>query len=436
VTDKSVRTIEQWQERGIFLPHADQCVLATCDALKPCCVRPLPGDPVDLHDVDIIFCNYLLDVLPASIVRRKGKEPEQLTVRTRLLDEPKVVAQYTPLSLAELQAAAASGDSDERRQLLPLLPVLELETKFEPLAEDALPFLSETLEWGEGLDRILFNHGAIAALDALLDILDENGLIIISDYGPTRRDDVPGHASLQRFGGSAAQGINFPLLEFYAEKRALKLVEPPGDGEKPIHSRILAKKITAKVQEIFGSRFSREAYEHRQFPREQARQHQAAGRKNEALEAYKIALSIDPQNWSLIGEAAEFVALQLHDFNVGLEMVRSAIERNPWYSAWLWNIMGDCLFCLERYADAHEAYLQAKRIDAKDARTQLNISYTLAHQGDIESALEAIACGLAADVQGVYRSRLLEKQEQILMAASSRWLSNQERMAQRVTRFQ
>jgi len=206
----------------------------------------------------------------------------------------------------------------------------------------------------------LFNHGAIAALDACLGLLDNDGFIVVNDYGPTRREDVPGHVSLQRFGGSAAQGINFPLLDLYAEKRALKLSKPSGDDEKTIHSRMLAKKPMPKVQENFSSRFSKEAYDYRQAPREQARQHQAAGRKDEALEAFKIALSTDPRNWSLIGETAEFVALQLRDFNVGLEMARAAVERNPWYSTWLWNILGDCLFCLERYADAHESYLQAE----------------------------------------------------------------------------
>ncbi len=436
VTDNSPRTVEQWQERGMFAPHAPQCALAVCNALQPGTVHLLSGEPLLLQDIQAIFCNYLLDVLPAAVVRNGESGPEQLTVRTCLLDDSAIVAQYTPLSLQELKAIAESDNPEQRRRLLQLLSLLELETRFEPLNEDSLPFLAQTLAWGNDLERILFNYGAFAALDAFRTLLGAGGFILINDYGPTRREDISTHTALQRFGGSAAQGINFPLLMHYAELHALQLLAPPGDDDRAIHTRMLTVRAPEAVREMFENRFSKDASDHCLIPREQARRHQAAGRRNEALEAYKLALSCDPRNWSLIGEAAEFIALQLRDFNVGLELARSAIERNPWYSTWLWNILGDCLYCLQRYADAHEAYLQAERIDAKDARTQLNLAYTLFQQGGIEAALVAIARGLAGDSQGLYRSRLIEKQEQILMAAASRWLGEQERLSQRASRFQ
>ena len=89
---------------------------------------------------------------------------------------------------------------------------------------------------------------------------------------------------------------------------------------------------------------------------------------------------------------------------------------------------------MERFDDAHQAYVQASRIDPRDARTQLNLAYTLAARGDQAQALTAIACGLAQD-QGLYRTRLLEKQQQILLASSARWLAEQERLARRNVRL-
>jgi cytochrome c-type biogenesis protein CcmH/NrfG len=42
----------------------------------------------------------------------------------------------------------------------------------------------------------------------------------------------------------------------------------------------------------------------------------------------------------------------------------------------MWNILGVVLYCLERFDEAHEAYLQAERIDPDDGRTNLNLGYT------------------------------------------------------------
>ena len=437
VTDGARRTVEQWEEQEIFAPHVGHYVLAVADAILPSQLQPLDSRiSQTLGGMQAIFCNYLLDVMPASIVRVGPAGPEQLVVRTCLLDDPDVVAQYTQLSLDEIRSLAESGDINERKKLLPLLPVLDLETRFDVLPKCSLYFLDEALAWGKDLERILLSHGALSTLNACLELLDPDGFLILNDYGLVRREDVAAHAVLQRFGGSAAHGINFPLLEHYGHCRSVHVITPLEDEQKPIHTRMVTRRCFPGVLDTFMNRFSNTTAQYRQKPREEARIHAAAGRRNEALDAYRSALAIDPHNWCLLGEVAEFVALQLRDFRAGLELARTAILRNAWYSGWLWNIVGDCLFCLERFEDAYQAYLQAEKIDPADPRTHLNLAYSHVQQGEFSAALQAIARGLAADARGQYRERLFEKQQQILLLISTRWLGEQERLARRVARFQ
>ena len=137
----------------------------------------------------------------------------------------------------------------------------------------------------------------------------------------------------------------------------------------------------------------------------------------------------------MTGEIAEFVGLQLQDYAAGRELATAAVALNPWYSAWLWNVLGDVLFLDGRVNDAHEAYLQAHRIHPDDARTNLNLAYTYFEFGQYSAALDVVAVAFAADTRGIYRQRLLEKQHQILGAISGRWLGEQERLARRAVRL-
>jgi tetratricopeptide (TPR) repeat protein len=144
----------------------------------------------------------------------------------------------------------------------------------------------------------------------------------------------------------------------------------------------------------------------------------------------------NPNDWQMLGEAAEFVGLQLQDYAAGLELARGALQRNPWYSSWLWNVLGDCLFYREKLEDAHEAFLQANRIDPDDVRTNLNLAYTFSARGEQTAALASIARGLAHDGRGIFRPRLLEKQSQVLTILSERAAATQNRLARRAERFQ
>jgi tetratricopeptide (TPR) repeat protein len=442
VTDGSPRTVEQWRQRKLFAPHGRHCVLAVADAMQPGSATTLDGERHPLAGLAAIFCNYLLDVLPSAVVRPGADGPEQLLVRTSLLDDAAQVAAYTTHDLGELRRLAASRDPADRQQLLALFPAIEVETRFGRIGEDGFaPHASDgdvaqALAWGEGLERVLYNYGAFWALRRMRDQLQDSGFLLIQDYGPVRREEIPAQAVLQRFGGSAALGVNFPLLGHLWEGWGGTAHAPPGDEEKSIHARFLALGQLPATCAALDNRFSKASADFRSAPREEARKHLLAGRRDEALEKYRRALSIDPRNWTLLGEVAEFVALHVRDFSAGLELAQAALERNPWYSAWLWNVLGDCLYCLERYDAAHEAYLQAERIDPGDARAQLNLAYTLLQRSQYREALDAIARGLHGDTTGAYRQRLLDKQQQILLSLASQRLQEQERAARRGWRFQ
>jgi tetratricopeptide (TPR) repeat protein len=429
VTDRSERTAQQWNERALFENHRERVVTAAFNPAE----SPFPEGTRNLRAV---ICNYVLDVMPATVVRAGANGPEELSVRTHLPAEPAVLAQYTARTPDEIQALVGSTAAADTVELAALLPALEFEAAFLPIGEGSVPFLEEALELAEGAGKVLLNHGAFCALARFLDALDPQGFVLVNDYGPVQKDQINGHCGLQRFGPTVAFGIDFPLLEYDCTKRQIVISKPNGDDERGIHSRLISREELPRTRAVFAEVFSALAHTYYDGPLAQARDHAAAGRLHEALDAYREALRRDSRNWSLIGEAGEFLSLQLRTHEPALEMLRAALALNPCYSPWLWNALGDCLYCVERFPDAHEAYEQAARIDPADVRTNLNLAYTLAQFGRIPEALQAIARGLAGDTHETFRARLLDKQSQILALCSSRNAGTQERLARRASRMQ
>jgi tetratricopeptide (TPR) repeat protein len=278
------------------------------------------------------------------------------------------------------------------------------------------------------------NTGAIRCLASVQALLDRCGFVLINDYGPTSAEQSAAYTATQNFGRTTAQGLNFPVLDSILSRNQWHVGAPAGDPERSIHSRLLLLSDLPRTLASFQDRFSAQAQSHFETPPAEARDHSTAGRKEQALECFRTAVARAPRDWRVLGEAAEFVGLELKDFAAGVELAQAAVEINPWYSSWLWNVLGDCLFCCERYADAHEAYRQAERVNPSDARTNLNLAYTWLHFGDFERALRAIATGLLAP--GPYRSRLLEKQAAILAALDAKRSGEYDRSMLRMGRLQ
>jgi tetratricopeptide (TPR) repeat protein len=435
VSDRFERAVSGWRQDGVFVGHEDHVRLRVCDARWPTKLSPLPGEDSSSVGAPVaVICNYVLDVLPSVIARRAPAGLEQLCVRTHIPSAEAAVRAAGFASLDEARALAASGNFADLGRLLPLLAQLEIETAFRPWtgASAAEAALIAAIPEGE---RVIVNSGALACLDRLTAWLDPCGFILVNDYGPVRSEDVGSHLGVQRFGGSVALGLNFPMLGSALDGRGIATAAPAGDDQRRVHTRLLARRIGPRAREVLDQRFGLDADRRLDAPQEEARVHLAAGRRNEALNAYRQMIERNPNDWQMLGEAAEYIGLQLGDHGAGLELARAALERNPWYSAWLWNILGDCLFYRERLAEAHEAFLQARRIDADDPRTNLNLAYTFSARGDQSAALASIACGLASDGRGQYRPRLLEKQAQVLALISERTSSEQSRLARRAERF-
>lgn len=435
VTDRSARTVTHWQERGLFDDHPGRVLPGVCAAEEPGRIRAPSGEPLPVEAPLAVLCNYVLDVLPAAVLARGPKgEPRQLCVRTRLTRDRELVGRYTALGPDALRELAASSDPADRARLLPLTPLLDFELDFLPLGIEELAHVDEALTWGAGLERVLLSHGALTCLERALGLLDPRGFVLVNDYGPVQPEQTAAYRLPQRFGGSSAFGLNFPLIERHVERAGAVVDRPEGDDERAVHARLLCARDLPRTRAAFHARFSASALAHTEGPAQEARRHVGAGRAREALDSYLLALSRSPREWTLIGEAAEFVASELKDYAAALELCRTALELNPCYSAWLWNVFGDCLYCLGRHKEAHEAYLQAERVNPGDPRTNLNLAYTHAHFGRHEQALAVIARGLASAHRTGYRDRLLEKQQQILAEIAARWTAEQQRMLQRSAR--
>jgi tetratricopeptide (TPR) repeat protein len=429
VSDRSARTVEQWSEVRLFDDHGSHVVRARCDALRPTEIHPVDDAVLPAVPLRAVICNYSLDVLPAAVVRRGPGGCEELAVRTSLVNDANLLGQYTSRTPAEIRALAASEDPAKRAELIPLVSLLQLEAAFVPANGATPPYSEDALAFAPDASRAVVNHGAVQCIDGCFGLLADDGFLLANDYGPVRPDQIADNALAQRFGRTTALGINFPLLDHLVAGRGYTVLRPDGDDDWPIHARLYSRRELPRTAVAFRARFALEAYRAREEAAENARVHRAAGRNDQALEEYRTALERRPRDWHLLGEVAEFVGLHLRDFASGAELARMAVSVNPWYSSWLWNALGDCLFCLERFDAAHEAYLQAQRIHPRDARTNLNLAYTLFQFGSLPEALTAVAAALADDVAGQYRETLLQKQQQILAAIAARRLAEQERLA-------
>jgi len=436
VTDHSATTIQQWVDHRVFAPHDAHAVLARCNAMEPLVLSHTDGQTTSLAGLQAVFANYILDSLPVSIVRRQGGQAQQLHIRTHLSKQyENQIKQETSLTYDQIVSLADTKDPSEKARLLPVLPFMEFEADFRPDGADRLLHVQAVLDDTPDSKRAVLNHGAIRCLGACLDALDPGGLILVNDYGPTQVDQVDGMAHVMRFGASLACCLHFPFLERHFSSLGWAVHKPKGDDDRMIHSRLFCKPACEGTVRSFHDQCGDDRYTKADRICSAAVEHINAGRLHGALDCYKQAIGYCPRDWHLLGQAAEFLTQHLLRYDEALQLAQAAIAINPWYSSFLWNTLGNSLFCLNRFDEAHQAYQQALGIDPNDPQGHLNLAFTYIHHGDCHEALTAIARGLENDQSGRFRSVLLSKQQEIIGILANRRTANQQRLEQRNTVF-
>src|SRR5688572_17238064 len=117
--DRSERMLMDVLRHGVLGNHPGHYCVRLVDAMKP--EELLPRDVLFLgHEgkpFRAVFLNYLLDCLPATVLRFDGDDVKQLCVRTCVARNVKL-ADYTDLTIAMLRERAKSTDQAVRRELL------------------------------------------------------------------------------------------------------------------------------------------------------------------------------------------------------------------------------------------------------------------------------------------------------------------------------
>lgn len=99
VSDGSPRTVEHWAKIRLFESHSAHVQMAHVNALTP-------ARPVEAWRA--VFCNYVLDVLPSTVWRRRGEQLEELQVATHW-PSPASTMSARP-RLPELRERVAQGE--------------------------------------------------------------------------------------------------------------------------------------------------------------------------------------------------------------------------------------------------------------------------------------------------------------------------------------
>ena len=400
VTDGSPASVARWAATGMFAGHATQVSIGVCDAQSPGRVGDGP--------LRALFANYVLDSLPAAVLRWDAGGWQQLCARASIRADTVLPRSLSGRDAAWLRKTAGTTQPDELAELLPLLPFLDSELAFRPIDGNGPPGYERQLGAGPGpATPVIYPYGALQCLDALIPQLHPDGFALVRDYAAGNAE--PRFVGAQRFGGAAAMPLNFTAIERHLQDLGVDVVRPENEGL--MHTRLLtpgadrrdASRVRPALQqrEHGGGRHGR----WRRPPASEQRQ----GLHQEALAIYRQAIADHPRDWRLIAAAAQFAA-GLGDPASGVDLACAALQLNPWYSPFLWNVLGECLRAAGRDEEAHDCHLEAARVHPGDAETYVHLARSWLALGDAARSLEAVAQGLAADVNAVHRHPLLDAQ--------------------------
>lgn len=337
----------------------------------------------------LAVANYLLDSLPARLLRR-----EQGGIFE---------------TLVELRAWEGNCSRLDDSHLLPLQSTAPLSPD-DPVARLAAPFLDR-----DG-SQVAINRGAFDLIAALAGVIGNNGGILINDYAGEVHD--AGIIPWQYFAGSVAMGLHFPSLDAYVRDTLGWTVQRPETPVESLTSRLLLADPGNTSWAAYPRLFSHYETRRTQTLVANARQAHGMRRLADALALYASAAAGQSEQWGLLTEVAGFLLNAAERPEAAASLARLALEANP-ICAPAWNILGDCAYREGDLAEATAAYEQANQAAGGDPRAMLNLAYCASRNRRLDEALVHIARALFLDREGALRPEILRRQGEILERLSA-----------------
>jgi len=418
VTDRSPQSVQHWSACGVFGDHAAHVQTAVCDAAAPALALDQP--------LRAVFANYVVDSLPAAVLRRTGDTWQHLCLRATIREDTVKLLGWNH-RVEWMRQAAASDRTEDLFALLPILPYVDAEMAFLHIAGGGHPGLDDDLSCAiaDAADgtAVVHNYGALRWFESLLPRLDATGFFLVRDYGFGANRQPIHSVGAQRFAGATAVPVDFVRVERHLRARSVDVVGPDHEG------LLLTRLVTVGVLSCTQSAFLERCGSATPAPWElltRAREYRERGLLREALDIYQQTVERSSRDWRLLGEAARFAATDLRDPEAGLELARAAVRINPWYSPFLWNVLGDCLAALDRHEEAHQCYVRARELHPAGVESHLRLAKSWLRLGDAAHSLESAAHGLASDADDMHRHHLIESQQAAIDALSRGWIAQRE----------
>lgn len=414
-TDITPKMLHDARARGVFDRHTDRVVLAQADARRPGAIRRL--DDSAIVDVSgklrMVVHTYLLCVLPANVFCRTildGVARWQVLVARTMLRHPEHLAAFGAPDLDTLRTrlAGASISGADLVDLADLYPLLDLDLSLADfdLIEHPDRVELERIATLIAADRVapvedklwvLHSAGAQVSIGSTLDALCPDGVLLYRDYGPGTVADADTPHIYQHYGPTTAIGINHIALDSWAEAAdggAARVSLPEGEQGAAIKTRLIARAPITSVRAAFLHAYETSASEALEAQINNAR---AAKTADAAIELYRVALRMEPENWALLGEVAEVALRSAQQLDLAEVLIREALRINPWSSAAAWNTLGDVLWFRRDVDGAEAAFRRATEVNPEHARGWFNLYLCARGRADFSAAVEMAARALAVD---------------------------------------
>ncbi len=426
-TDISRTTLESLRDSDTLKVPGVKVRLGFVDATDPTTFTDLEtGEEELLSGVRLLRSNYLLCVLPFHLLMLKDDVWSEMYVRTRVADTTNLRTVYGD-RLDEILSLAKQGDDVAIEKLSRDEHLFSTERIYVPFVEEALPFASAVRAYFEdalarnlgasGIRRTLVSLGALWSVDRGMEILLDDGFMIHSDYGWSNLRMSSDISHFQYFGGSTAIGLNFPLVEHFVEcSREVpgRAVAAPNDAKSPIQTRFISRKELPRTEEVFTTLFEGEAYRKYWESLNELGNYEDETDPEVVMERFELAHAASPYNWRILGQWAGTTTFFAKNPKRGLEIAMKGLRVCPSASGSLWNEYGDALYALERYDEAHRAFLRAHEINPEEPRSLLSLGWSHSARWEVDEAIDALCKGIKLDVANHYAERFLDKLKSVM----------------------